>query len=177
MTKKLIVVAISFVLAMGQYSFSFAQTEEQGKRKGPGGGPVARALLFESLPESEKKELLELRKKHTEEFRKVMKERLAKKRAELAKLKEENPEKFKEMVQNTRKKMQERLKELKEKDPKGFAQLMQRRREQLKKRLEQLKQNDPEKYEQLKKRIEEKRGKMREGARHDIFDDTQNVGI
>lgn len=118
---------------------------------------IARVLVFESLSEGEKKELIELRKTDKEKFRAILKEKLVAKKAELEELKKNDPEKFKALMIKARAKIKERLAQLKKNNPKKYEELMAKRRERIKARLEYLKQNDPQKYEELKNKIQEHR--------------------
>ncbi|MDD4954734.1 MAG: hypothetical protein PHP17_01680 [Candidatus Omnitrophica bacterium] len=118
---------------------------------------MARVLVFESLSEQEKKELIELRKTDKEKFRAVLKDKLVAKKAELEQLKKNDPEKFKAIMAGARAKIKARLAELKKNNPQKYEELTAKRRERIKARLEYLKQNDPQKYEELKKKIQERR--------------------
>ncbi|MFA5337884.1 MAG: hypothetical protein WC330_06090 [Candidatus Omnitrophota bacterium] len=118
---------------------------------------IARVLVFEALSESEKKELLELRKTDKEKFRAILKVKLIAKKEELERLKKNDPEKFKSLIEEARIKIKSRLAELKKNNPQKYEELKARRREHLKKRLEFLKENNPKKYEELKKKIQEHR--------------------
>jgi len=118
---------------------------------------IARVLVFEALPESEKKGLIELRKTDKEKFKAILKEKLVAKKQELEHLKKNDPEKFKGLIEEARTKIKSRLAELKKNNPQKYEELKAKRREHLKKRLEFLKENDPKKYEELKKKIQEHR--------------------
>ena len=118
---------------------------------------IARVLVFEALSESEKKELLELRKTDKEKFRAILKVKLVAKKEELEALKKNDPGKFKSLMQQVRTKIKTRLAELKKNNPQKYEELKAKRREHLKKRLKFLKENDPKKYEELKKKIQEHR--------------------
>lgn len=116
---------------------------------------IARVLVFETLSEKEKKELIELRKTDKEKFRAILKEKLIVKKQELEQLKKNDPEKFKLLMKQTKAKIRNRLIELKKTNPKKYEELKAKRREHFKRRLEYLKENDPKKYEELKKKIQE----------------------
>lgn len=118
---------------------------------------IARVLVFETLSEKEKKELIELRKTDKEKFRAILREKLMAKKTELEALKKNDPEKFKLLIETTRAKIKNRLIELKKNNPQKYEELKARRREHLKERLKYLKENDPKKYEELKNKIQEHR--------------------
>lgn len=145
---------ISLILFTAIFVFGvFAHTQTAPLRE----RAIARVLVFESLSEKDKKELIELRKTDKEKFRAILKEKLGAKKQELEQLKKNDPEKFKALVEGAKAKIKQRLAELKKNNPKKYEELKAKRKEHLKKRLEYLKENDPQKYEELKKKIQEHR--------------------
>lgn len=143
---KILSVAFVFVFVLGAFVYA-----REGSRRGDA---IARVLVFESLSEKEKKELIELRKTDKKQFRTILKEKLIAKKQELEHLKKTDPEKFKALLAKARATIKERLAELKKNNPKKYEELMAKRKEHIKARLEYLKKTDPQKYEELKKIIQ-----------------------
>ena len=84
-----------------------------------GGGNVNQhvtgGLLFETLPDEDKRELIESRKEYKEEFGHIVKEKLSERKKELKQIRSGNPGRFKEIIRQSGANIKKREKQLREK--------------------------------------------------------------
>ncbi|UCC95553.1 MAG: hypothetical protein JSW40_02085 [Candidatus Omnitrophota bacterium] len=113
---------------------------------------VTTALIFESLSDTDKKALVELRKKDPEAYKEALAERLKEKHEYLKNLKETDSEKFKAVTHKAHQKLQSRMEHLRAKDPEKFEKIVAWRRDEMKKKVEAACKENPQKCKEIKER-------------------------
>lgn len=105
-----LVFSLAVVICQLAYAQRLGDRQKPRKRVG---------VLFETLEEGVKQDLIQLKKEDPEKFRTTAKEVLEERRKELEKIKEENPEQFYEITTEARRKLKERITTMARKQGKG----------------------------------------------------------
>ncbi|MCF7877071.1 MAG: hypothetical protein K9M14_01915 [Candidatus Omnitrophica bacterium] len=189
MNKVKFLISSFLVLGLTLITYQPVYSQQRGRQPGQKRRP---GLLFETLDQEVKQELIQLKKEDPEEFKAAIKEALEARKAELAEIREENPEEFQGIMAEAKERALERVKNRKgrpDRDKIGkmvlFETLTDEQKKQIvalrnkyketlakvvkerAKQLQEIKEDDPERFEQIMEKAKEKvRTRMKNQKKH-----------
>lgn len=114
-------------------------------------GKIGKMVLFETLTDEQKKQIVALRNKYQE----VLDKAVEKRGEELKEIKADNPEQFEQIIEEAKDKVRARMKNQKKHHPQKFKQFQRMNPEYLGKKMEWLKEKDPQLYDYIVDKAEE----------------------
>lgn len=106
---------------------------------------IGKMVLFETLTDKQKKQIVALRNKYREALAKAVKKRAE----QLKEIKADDPEQFEQIIAEAREEVRTRIKNQKKHHPQKFEQFQKMNPEYLGKRMEWLKEKDPQLYDYI----------------------------
>jgi hypothetical protein len=163
-----LVLGLTFIAYQPAYSQQWGHRPDQKRRldvlkERPIRERIGKMVLFETLTDKQKKQIVVLRNKYQEILVKAIKKR----GEQLKKIKASDPEKFNQIIEEAKRKVRARMRNQKKHHPQKFEQFQRMNSNYLKEKMEWLQEDDPELYRYI---IE----KAKQGSESEYYQERRN---